>query len=198
MDLFIDAAGTGFWKWNPRTDPDEQPDLLRLATLLCQPNGDGVTDTSVMLAPRHPIDPQAQEFHQIGGDYAMAYGGDLAPAIRDFREDLARATRAIGFSVDHHRKLITRAAERVGVTLKWPPTFCAMRLAAPIVRIGKGKNNQWQWPTMAVAYQYFTGHAWLLPPDSIEAGDYVVSAARDIWLGIQQAGTPAPETIYAA
>ena len=183
--LYIDTAASGMWKWDKDKSYPGQPHLIRLAW------GSGVHGTEhCVLIPAQTtfFEEDAQALHGIMPFQTRELGITPADALGQLRADLAGKSLVLGFSWDFHRRLIEKAVVELGWDpLRWPEMACAMRLAAPVVKVGVGRNGQHKWPSMKVAYHHFSGVEFERAPDPIEAGIAQINAVRLIHEGIVDA-----------
>lgn len=181
MKLFIDTAANANWEWKLDKAHPAQPRMIRLAWATEE---SGSERCILVHAGVKGIDPETFARDGISKEHLDQFGIPLADALDEFAGVLNGVTTVVGFSWDFHKRVIDRSMALLGrPEITWPQTHCAMRAAAPVVRVRLQKNKQWAWPSMAVAYQHFAGHEMIRSADPIAGGIAQVVALRLIHQG---------------
>ena len=184
--LYLHADTTGAPQWKLASTALMQPHMARLSVIV-----DGGDPTVFIIAPGEgwTYEPGSVVKHHITRDYAVTHGVDLAAVMAAIEQPLADADVLVGYAADFHRHVLERSGADIGKA--FPETKArwqdAMRAAVPICKVPSMRpGGGYNFPKMAVAYEFFAGKRLILPDDPIAAGAVTIAAVRTIWIGIQE------------
>lgn len=189
MKLFFDTETTGMVEFKkPHTDP-KQPDLLQLAFILDDREGNTISEfCSILFDEAYiPIHEKALAVHGISKEKARMFGIPADEGLEKFRTCWEASTTLIAHNISFDKKVMKTAFHRSS-SLSHPQTtpieYCTMRTATPILKL-PGKFGH-KWPTLDEAYRV------LIDPNGFEgAHDALndVRACRAVYYKLQELST---------
>lgn len=200
LTMYIHCDTTGKWREDRRPHDRDQPRLLRLAVMIRADDGrERVSVAVVAHPPAVLVEPDAVARHGIDPDTARRIGvpiGDVLERLARMCDRLldseAVVLRVAAYSQHWHRRVLQREAR----LLQLPAESSVQRLcdlkfddvmnaATPVVALPRGSGAGFRFPSMAVAYQHFTGEPLTIPSDPVEAGQVTLRAVQTIDAGVQ-------------
>ncbi len=189
MKLFFDTETTGMVEFKkPHTDPS-QPDLLQLAFILDDDEGNTIeTFCSILFDEAYvPIHEKALAVHGISKEKARMFGIPAEEGLGKFHNAWRMSRTLIAHNISFDKKVMKTAFYRCG-NISHPEStlieYCTMRTATPILKL-PGKFGH-KWPTLDEAYRV------LIDPEGFEgAHDALndVKACRAVYYKLQELST---------
>jgi DNA polymerase-3 subunit epsilon len=186
MKLFFDTETTGMVEFKkPHTDPS-QPDLLQLAFILDDDDGNTIESFCAILFDEAygEIHEKALAVHGISKEKARMFGIPALEGLATFAHVWGKARMLIAHNISFDKKIMKIAFHRSS-SLSHPEEtlieYCTMRTATPILKL-PGKFGH-KWPTLDEAYRV------LVDPEGFEgAHDALndVKACRAVYYKLQE------------
>jgi DNA polymerase-3 subunit epsilon len=186
MKLFFDTETTGMVEFKkPHTDP-KQPDLLQLAFILDDDEGNTIeTFCSILFDEAYvPIHEKALAVHGISKEKARMFGIPASEGLKKFYSAWGDSRILIAHNISFDKKVMKTAFYRCRSVVHPAKTlieYCTMRTATPILKL-PGKFGH-KWPTLDEAYRV------LVDPEGFEgAHDALndVKACRAVYYKLQE------------
>ena len=186
MKLFFDTETTGMVEFKkPHTDPS-QPDLLQLAFILDDDDGNTIeTFCSILFGENYvSTHPKALAVHGISEEKMRMFGIPALEGLEKFASAWGKARTLIAHNISFDIKVMKTAFHR-STSTSHPPEllieYCTMRTATPILKL-PGRFGH-KWPTLDEAYRV------LVDPEGFEgAHDALndVKACRKVYYKLQE------------
>lgn len=141
MILFFDTETTGFFQDRLPIDHPDQPYIVQLAALLCQDDGEPVSEFSFIVDPGIAngvsIPARAAEVHGITDERAVQFGVSAEFALNAFTHLYQRADLVCAHNIKFDRGVIEAAISRHyrKVMPLRKALFCTMEAATPIINL---------------------------------------------------------------
>ena len=186
MKLFFDTETTGMVEFKkPHTDPS-QPDLLQLAFILDDDDGNTMeTFCSILFSENYgAIHEKALAVHGISREKARMFGISALEGLESFKKAYERSRTLIAHNITFDKKIMNIAfyrCEEISHPENTPIEYCTMRTATPILKL-PGRFGH-KWPTLDEAYRV------LVDPEGFSgAHDALndVKACRKVYYKLQE------------
>lgn len=183
--LFYDKETTGLPLWKEPSEDPKQPHIVECAALLVDAETrKTVSSMSVVIRPDGwEIPAEVSAVHGITTEVASKVGIDEATALDVFLDLHSRAQVRVAFNESFDARIVRIAMKRFGFNdedadkYKDAPAQCAMRMASPLVGLGK-------FPNLGEAYQHFFSK----PLEGAHSALIDAQACRDIYFALLDAG----------
>ena len=160
--LVFDTETTGMVSWRkPETDP-AQPHLIQLGMVLVETgNWQCLARHSLLirLPEEVAMEEGALQAHGIEAEKCREFGVPLSVACDLFRETASNTDFIVAHNLKFDRIVMAASLFRAGSVTDWMEDLrwlCTMETAAPVLRL-PGREGQFKWPTLAQAYEHFSG-----------------------------------------
>jgi len=157
VKLFFDCETTG--KADMRGKPDSlwQPNVVQLAALLTEDDGEERASLNVIIKPNGWIIPQeAADIHGITTEIAERCGVPLISALSTFSTLCACAGTLVAHNIEFDLFVLTTAYLRAGKPHRMDsPRFCTMKASTEICKL-PGKYG-FKWPKLSEAHLILCG-----------------------------------------
>lgn len=175
MILFFDTETNGTPKPRLPLDHPEQPRIVQLAALLCNPDGTEVGHMNVLVKTKWDCyEWDIPEFivgiHGICKAQADSQGIALGDALLQFDTLIERATKVVAHNIDFDRQIMEVAYEMVKQPnqLITREHFCTMRSTTDICRIPHGRwTGKFKWPKLVEVHRHFFGESFTDAHDAL-------------------------------
>lgn len=163
MILFFDTETTGFAQRHKPIVHEDQPHIVQLAALLCDPGGAVISGFNFILDPGVErgvrIPGQAAAIHGIDEEKAWRFGQEPQPVLKLFDDFYQRADLIVGHNIDFDVEMIQiqMARHRMPVDAGYGdgrPRFCTMKQSTDICRLPSPRGG-FKWPKLSEAYKHF-------------------------------------------
>lgn len=192
MYLVIDTETTGLPLWKEHIGHPDQPDLVQIAALLFNPEGNLVSSYASLIYPLSAIHPKALETHGIALDYAREYGTSCTVAAEVLKDFLDHATVIIAHNVKFDAFLLNRLFWRTSTVFPWQADralYCTMEESTAICQLpatAKMKSynmGKYKSPRLAEAYTHLFGVA---PPNKAHDALADATACAEIFFELRR------------
>lgn len=161
MILFFDTETTGLPKnWKaPLTDMDNWPRMIQLAWIGYDPDGEQVSEKSVIIRPEGFTIPEpAARVYGITTERAMEEGVELLGVLEEFAAMVSEADTLVAHNMRFDESILGAELLRAEMetALFRKPNFCTMRESTDICCIpgSYGKNK---WPRLEELHTHLFG-----------------------------------------
>lgn len=170
MILFFDTETTGFAHKSKPIDHPDQPHVIQLAAILCEPEGRVVSGINMLIDlgvdKGVRIPSGAQAVHGIDEERLWRFGGFPYSALNAFEHMYARADLMVGHNINYDIEMMEIALSRTVVsksddpltarTKLELPSFCTMKASTDICQLPSPRGG-YKWPKLGEVYQHFFG-----------------------------------------
>ena len=160
--LIFDTETTGMVKWDLPPEHPAQPHLIQLGMLLVE-TGDwrlrGSHVTLVRLAEGVAIEPGAREAHGISEQECASFGVAPIVACSLFNQLCLQADLIVAHNMSFDRTVMLAALHRLGDKpdrMRDKRLICTKEASTDVLKL-PGRYGSYKWPTLAEAFQHFTG-----------------------------------------
>ena len=156
MYLFFDTETTGLpIDWNAHVhEVDNWPRLIQLAWIVCDNNGNKITDRSHIIRPEgFEIPEQASSVHGISTEKAEKEGVSLLFALGEFKVAMELSKYLVAHNINFDKKIIGAEFIRKGIEeayerIKEIDKICTMMSSTKYCEIPKPTGAGFKWPTL--------------------------------------------------
>jgi DNA polymerase-3 subunit epsilon len=142
MILFWDTETTGLPDFRAPSDAPQQPHLVQMALVLCEPTGAEVEAHSVIIRPDGWVIPdEIAKIHGITQEIALERGIPETDAVVMFLAAIGKADIRVAHNESFDRRIMRIAMLRSGISrdqieaIEARPSFCTCTTAGPIVNL---------------------------------------------------------------
>jgi DNA polymerase III subunit epsilon len=165
--LIFDTETTGLVERRLSHDAEVQPDIVQIAALLCEGEGDGfktISSLSLIVQPMgKQISAGAAKAHGISQGEANRLGVPATDALRLFLAMVDKADTLVAHNLSFDALVMRTAFYRaLGIDmrdhLQNKRAFCTMRAMTPVCKILSPRakhSTDFKWPTLTESYHYF-------------------------------------------
>lgn len=149
-------------EWRLAPEHPSQPHLIQLGMLLVDTR-DWVARARHSMLVKLPegqrIDPAAHEAHGISEQDCADYGVPLMVAASLFNQSCIQADVIVAHNMTFDQSVMLTALHRLGGKpnrLEGKRLICTKEESTDVLKL-PGKYDSYKWPTLAEAYEYFSG-----------------------------------------
>jgi len=160
--LIFDTETTGMVEWRLPPEHASQPHLIQLGMLLVETR-DWVARASHSMLVKLPagqrIDPAAQQAHGITEEDCATYGVPLMVAASAFNQYCIQADVIVAHNMTFDQSVMLTALHRLGGKpdrMAGKRLICTKEESTDVLKL-PGKYDSYKWPTLAEAFEHFTG-----------------------------------------
>ena len=160
--LIFDTETTGMVQRRRPIEHPSQPHLIQLGMLLVDIHSwepRARHSMLVKLPEGQKIDPGAREAHGISEEDCAAFGVPLMVAGSLFNQCCVQADLIVAHNLEFDQSVMLTALYRLGgkpSRMEGKRLICTKEDSTDVLKL-PGKYDSYKWPTLAEAYQYFTG-----------------------------------------
>jgi DNA polymerase III epsilon subunit-like protein len=160
--LIFDTETTGMVKWKKPPEDPSQPHLIQLGMLLVDTTtwaAMGRHSSLVQLPEGASIEPEAHQAHGISERDCKEFGVALMVACSLFNQACMRADVIVAHNMSFDQTVMLASLYRLGdkpERMSEKRLICTKEESTPVLKL-PGKYGDYKWPTLAEAYQYYTG-----------------------------------------
>ncbi len=160
--LIFDTETTGMVKWKLDPTHESQPDLIQLGMILVETGAWRPHSRHSMLVKLPAgvrIEEGAKEAHGITEEDCERYGVVSTVACSLFNQLCMQADAIVAHNMSFDRSIMLTALHRLGNKpdrMAGKRLICTKEESTDILKL-PGKYDSYKWPTLAEAYQHFTG-----------------------------------------
>jgi DNA polymerase III subunit epsilon len=165
--LFIDVETTGIPQWNIPPDDPCQPDVVQLAAVLCDEQGNQVNSLSTLIKPAGwKIHPSVAALNGITTEKCEAYGVPIERALDLVKLMAGKAGTLVAHNLEFDDFLMHTAAWRcreIWLPLSEIRRVCTMEMSRPVCRIPATERQRaagytdFKQPKLIEAYRHLFG-----------------------------------------
>jgi len=161
--LIFDTETTGMVRWRQPPEHPSQPDLIQLGMILVDTADWGVRSrhsTLVRLGEAVRIEPGAREAHGISEEDCARFGVAPAVACSLFNQLCMQADGIVAHNMSFDRSVMLTALHRIGKKpdrMQGRRLICTKEESTDVLKL-PGKYDSYKWPTLAEAFEFFTGN----------------------------------------
>jgi DNA polymerase-3 subunit epsilon len=162
--LIFDTETTGMVKWDLPPEHPSQPDLVQLGMLLVETGSWRLRarhSTLVRLAEGVSIEAGAREAHGISEEECARFGVAPIVACSLFNQLCLQADLIVAHNMSFDRSVMLTALHRLGDKpdrMQGRRLVCTKESSTDVLKL-PGRYGSYKWPTLAEAYQYYSGQA---------------------------------------
>lgn len=161
MILFIDTETSGMVKKDLPLTHKDQPHLMQIALILTSDTGDLASSFMTLVEPseNYLVDPKAEEITGLTWKKCRQFGMTNRSVCETSLYFSRRARLVVAHNMIFDRKVLDIFFKRyapVENPIASMAQFCTMIAATPILQL-PGKYDDFKWPNLREAYEYFYG-----------------------------------------